>query len=644
MARALGDVKNPAFRPLLVPLMYDANLEVARAAIQSAATLGAHDFLFVPPLVSLMRNRRLKSAARAALAGYGEAVVAPLAFFMRDREEDKWVRRHVPSTLASLPFPSSIDALIGALDDSDGFIRSKAISALDQLRRTHPDLAIDAAAITRHAIAEAGRAFNALTLHHNLFVAGGLDQDTLLSRALMEKYRRTMNRMLTLLGLVHGPDDVAAVRHALAVNDVRLRSRAIEYLDNLLDGDTRKRVMLLVEDMPVEERIRKGNVQYRTRTRDVEDTLAQLLHDDDQSTAAAAILLVEAKGLWTLADDLEYVLAHRDVRDFDVFEAASWALAANRVAKERRRQLWQEPLPAVELADRLRRVPLFEFVEVRELFWLARLGKQVRHEQDRSIYQRGAAVSSVHFLLDGAVTIAGPDGQREVRAPAALGFEELLEGSPMQSTVVAAEPSITLSLTNDEFLALLSENVELAEGIFRMMIESRHLTAGNTLIRGTLPPDVKAGAEEVLRPIDRVLLLQSSPLLAHATATQLWRLSAIARPLSAAAGKELIQRGGEAAILIVLSGLVKVESADGVETADTGDVIGMYETLAGGKIDATVTAETAAHLLRLDREALFELLADHTDLLQGVFSILLRAAGPRPRAVQPPRTQPALAR
>ena len=104
VARALGDVKNPAFRPLLVPLMYDANLDVARAAIESAGTLGAGDFLFVPPLVSLLRNRRLKSAARAVLVGYGEEVVAPLAYFMRDRDEDIWIRRHVPSTLALLPF------------------------------------------------------------------------------------------------------------------------------------------------------------------------------------------------------------------------------------------------------------------------------------------------------------------------------------------------------------------------------------------------------------------------------------------------------------------------------------------------------------------------------------------------------------
>ena len=109
MARALGDVRTPSFRPLLVPLMYDANLDVARAAIESAGKLGADDFLFVAPLVSLLRNRRLKPAARAVLIGYGEPVVAPLAYFMRDRDEDKWVRRHVPSTLASLPFPSSVD-------------------------------------------------------------------------------------------------------------------------------------------------------------------------------------------------------------------------------------------------------------------------------------------------------------------------------------------------------------------------------------------------------------------------------------------------------------------------------------------------------------------------------------------------------
>jgi CRP-like cAMP-binding protein len=288
---------------------------------------------------------------------------------------------------------------------------------------------------------------------------------------------------------------------------------------------------------------------------------------------------------------------------------------------ERRKELWQEPLPGVELADRLRRVALFDFTHVDELFRLARLGRQIRYETGRAIYQRGEAVTSIQFLLDGLVTL----DDQAVKAPAAIGFESLLEGSPMPHTVVAAERSITLALSADEFLALLSENVELAEGIFRMLIATRGFGEGHTLIRGTLPPDMKDSAH--LGGVDRALLLQSSPLLAHATAAQIWRLSAIARDKTVAAGAEAIARGGDPAIIVVLSGALSVEGSGQSGTATAGDIVGLYETLAGSRFDAVVTAKTEAKILRIDRAGLFELLADHTDLLQGVFSILLRRSG-----------------
>jgi AAA family ATP:ADP antiporter len=624
VARALGDIHNPRFRPLVVQLMYDANVDVARAAIDSAGTI-ARDFLFVPPLVSLLRNRRLKSAARQVLVGYDEPAVAPLAYFMQDREEDVWVRRHVPSTLALLPFPSSVAALLAALDSPDGFLKFKAVSALERIRKTHPEIAIDPDVVTRHLHTEAAGAFNALTLHYNLFVAGGLDATSLLARSLREKYSRRLGRTFQLLGLINTPSDIAAVRHTLNHGDARMRSRAIEYLDNLLSGDARKRVMLLVDDMPLDERIRKGNVIYRTRVRDVEDTVAQLLHDEDESIAAAAVLLVEERGLWSLADDLEHVLANRDVRDQHVFEAASWALAAHRMPKDKRSALWQEPLPSVELADRLRRLPLFEFTHVNELFRLARLGRQVRHEAGLTLYSRGTTPSTLQFLLDGRVLSEGTDGSHDVIAPAPMAVEEVLEGAPMRATVTARDRVIALSLSTDEFLGLLSENVELAQGLFRMLIQRRHLETGHTVIHADLPAEVRTIVGEGLKPVDRLLLLQSSPLLAHATAAQLWRLSAIARPVPLLTGKEPLTRGGEPAILIVLSGSVRVETGEGQpRIAEPGDVIGMYETLGGSPINATVTVTAPGMALRLDRDELFELLADHTDLLQGIFSALMR--------------------
>ncbi len=627
VARALGQVTNPRFRPLLLPLIYDSNLAVAREALQSAGKLGASDFLFVPALVSLLRNRRLKSAARQVLIGYGEGVVDALVYFLHDPEEDPWVRRHVPSTLALIPTQRSMDVLLEALGDSDGFVRYKAGAAIDRLHRDHPELTIDPKIVETQVLAETTRAFGALTLHHNLFVAGGFDRTSLLARALDEKHERAVSRIFRLLGLVHDPGGIHAVRETLRRGDARARSSAFEYLDNLLSGTVRRRVMLLVEDMPAEERIRKGNVLYKTRVRDVEDTVGQLVHDEDQVIAASAIHLVEERAMWSLADDLEHVLEHRDVHDWYVFEAASWALAAQRMPAARRRALWVEPLPAVELAERLRHIKLFDFASVAELFRIAGLGRQVRFEAGRTLFERGEAPGALLFLLDGRLTsTANNGGTQTLEAPCSLAFDEVLEGSVMPVMIRAAETSICLSLTTEEFLSLLSENVEIAQGIFRMLIDTRGLHEWRTVIHGKLLPELerKVGAEG-LQPIDRVLLLQASPMLARATAPELLRLAAIARPTPLRRGTDPLGGGSEPSLMVVLSGAVAVDRDDGVsDVAESGDAIGIYETLGGAPISAKAQVTEDGTALRWHRSDLFDLLADHIELLQAIYSGLLR--------------------
>ena len=623
VARALGRVTNPSFRPLLVPLMFDADVDVARAAIRSAASLGAGDALFVAPLVSLLRHRLLKGAARDVLVGYGEAVVPALVYFLRDRDEDIWVRRHIPATLARIPCQATLDALIETLDSADGFLRFKALTALAALRRTRPDLVVPPARVEAQLVAETARAFNQVTLHYNLFHAGGLDGRSLLARALMEKYARAFNRMFTLLGLVHPSGDIAAVRQALEAGDARARSSAAEFLDNILTGDARPRVMLLVEDMPLDVRIRKGNVMFRTRQRDVEDTLAQLVHDESQEVAATAIQLVESQRRWTLVTDLEHVLEHRPARDWWVFEAASWALAAHRMPAERRRALWQEPLPAVELADRLRQVRLFDFVSVDELFRIASLGRQVRHETGQVIAAQGQAASALHVVLDGrvsaAATVAG--------GPPVIGFDEMLEGHPIRETVTAVEPTITLTMPADAFLALLSENVEIAQGIFRLLLETRCAPAWRTVVHGELTDELAARVADGVQAMDGLLLLQASPLLHRATTAELVRLAGIARIVPLAAGETLFKTGDAAAIHAVIGGRVDV-TADGqpADAAEGGDIVGMYETFSGRPMTSTARVSVSGTALRIERDRLFELLADHLPLLQGIFSGLLHTA------------------
>jgi hypothetical protein len=51
-----------------------------------------------------------------------------------------------------------------------------------------------------------------------------------------------------------------------------------------------------------------------------------------------------------------------------------------------------------------------------------------------------------------------------------------------------------------------------------------------------------------------------------------------------------------------------------------GGTVGLMETLAGLPMAGRARVTTAGQALRLDQNRLFDVLADHVDLMQGLFS------------------------
>ena len=270
--------------------------------------MGESRAILVPALVSLLGHRALKREARETLAGYGPEAIDLLAHVLNDPDEYIWSRRHVPATLARIPTQRSMDALVAALGHHDGFLRYKIIEAIQALRRAQPQLTFPAAAIEALIVQETSRYFTYLTLRFNLVRLDAAAADSLIARALEDKLRRTLDRVYRELALIYPWQDITAARRTIEGTDQRRRASAVEYLDNLLAGPLRKRILPIVDDVPLEERVRVANNLLKTRARDVEDTLAQLVHDDDPVVAAAAIDLAEARGLDTLKPDLGFVL------------------------------------------------------------------------------------------------------------------------------------------------------------------------------------------------------------------------------------------------------------------------------------------------------------------------------------------------
>ncbi len=620
VAIALADVGEARLRSRLVPLMFDPDPAVAREAIRSAGQGGGPEDLLVAPLVSLLRHRALHDAARDVLVARGDAVAPALGHFLADEGEDLEVRRRLPALLARIASPRAVDLLVAALGQEDEVLRDRVLGALSALRRAGNATAFPRERVEERILTEARLALRCLSLRHNLLREDG--EGTLLDRALEERRERATDRVWRLLDLVIPWRDVALARRGLE-GDPRSQARAAEYLDNVLGGRLRRLVLPLVEEAPLEEKAARANALLRTRARDAEDTVAQLVHDEDDALAAAAIHRVEEKAMWSLAADLEHVLERRDARDVLVFETASWALAASRMPAEARRARWREALPAAVAADRLRHVPALRFASVGQLLRLAGAGRTARPEGGRVICREGAAASDVRLLLDGVVAVQEGGGPaREGRAPLALGLLAVLAGERRRETAWAGEGAVLLDVPARDLLGLLAEDPAFVRALFQAVLDGEALALRVLPARRPLADNGAAGA----RTLEAVGVLEASPLFARATPEQLLRLARIAREVPLVPGGLLFDEADPGALYVIAAGGAAVD-ADGAPAlpAGPGDTLGVGPSL-GGVPRGRARGTAAGRVLRLDGDALLELLVADTALLQGVYGALRDAA------------------
>ena len=420
VAAALGGIGDARFRARLVPLMFDPDPAVAREAIRSAGQGGGPEDLLVPPLVSLLRHRALHDAARDVLVGRGEG--------------SRGGARALPGGGGGGrggPAPDPGDARPHPVAEVGGPPPGEPRAGGRDAPRPGPRRAREAPARASRPRLRAGPGRGAGP-------RGGAAGPPLPEPALQPPARRgagvaARSGPRGAAGALGGPRLPPARAHLpLAGRGRRApghgRRRARPRPGRRVPRQHARRGRCAAgscrcsRTRPSRRRPRKANALLRTRVRDPEDTLAQLVHDEEEALAAAAIQRVEEKGLWRLADDLEHVLEHRAARDQLVFETASWALAARRMSAEARRSRWREALPAVVAAERLRRVPLLRFASVGQLLRIAGAGRTLRPEPGSLLYREGAAATRVQLLLEGPIAMqSGDDVGRRALGPSGPG-------------------------------------------------------------------------------------------------------------------------------------------------------------------------------------------------------------------------------
>ena len=97
-------------------------------------------------------------------------------------------------------------------------------------------------------------------------------------------------------------------------------------------------------------------------------------------------------------------------------------------------------------------------------------------------------------------------------------------------------------------------------------------------------------------------------------------LTAVAPEIPLKAGAVLFEVGAPPAVYQIVQGEVLLEHpVTGTLLAPPGATIGVADTLAGTASGWRATVTRDGQALRLDRDELFAVLADHVDLMQGLF-------------------------
>ncbi len=330
-ARCLGALHEPTHNNDLLQLLYDPEPAVVGEAIASVRRRVARDgvsSIYMPTLISLLRDRQLKHEVRESLVAFGEVAIPALVHFLNDPDEHVWVRRAIPKTLIRIGTAAARAALIESLaEQPDPFLRRKIVEALTAAPATEPLSATLAAAVEAQAIGEAARHLQILA---DVFaLERGPRSADLLRRLLHDRLEGHLRNLFGLLALLRAPEHIWDAHRSLTTSGSATRGHALEYLDNTLTGKLRQAVFAAIEAQPMADKLQQAEILFGTRQRDFAEVIAHYLSRPAWDDADCCFLMVAAlhgicaEKLSTLYPEVHRLAAEAD--DPFVAETARWA-------------------------------------------------------------------------------------------------------------------------------------------------------------------------------------------------------------------------------------------------------------------------------------------------------------------------------
>jgi len=300
----LGVANLPIFHNRLVAFLQHENEEIVKTTIKAIGT--ATDPEMVQHIIPFLAGKAFRPTVLEAFNVYGQQILPILKNHVAERRQPLSVLRFIPAVMQSFHSKEAVHQLLGILNHEDLTVRLEVVRALSAIRATHQQLKFNKYKVVSVIFDECKLHHQTLSAMHTQIIIsyrnrnkskkeiGDAERDarTSLLELLERRLDSGLERIFKLLGLRYQQKDVAIAYEGLLSQKQEAQHNAIEFLDNLLTGELKRRLLPIIEesalDISSEEELQKIKHKIPTEL----ECFKLLLQGNDLKIKLAVLYLI----------------------------------------------------------------------------------------------------------------------------------------------------------------------------------------------------------------------------------------------------------------------------------------------------------------------------------------------------------------
>ncbi len=250
----------PDFYPVISNYLKSDSPELVTASIKAAGQ-SMHPS-FIDLLTPFLAEKAYRQSALSALNTYGTGIMPILSQMVKNRSQPLTVLRFIPSAIQSFGTQDAVKSLLLLIKDPDVSLRMEVIRALSTMRSGHPELKFDKQRVVAGIFEECKLHHQTLAAMHTQIIISYrnrkkskkeiTDAEREARNSLLELLERRLDggleRIFKLLGLRFPQQDINIAYTGILSDKEEARAHAIAFLDNLLTGDLKRKLLPIIED------------------------------------------------------------------------------------------------------------------------------------------------------------------------------------------------------------------------------------------------------------------------------------------------------------------------------------------------------------------------------------------------------------